>query len=143
MNRTKHEIAQSKILTCSKCGIPLNLSSGGGNPIYTSYYFCPLCGERQEKKTDYRTEHETTTIQIVKQGELRVHYISVDSDLNIRIASCDDCRGKYFICVKEKTNGVKTAYCPGHKKFIKTWDKVSWDKIPAPVTSTELRGILK
>ena len=128
-------------LTCSIHGISLLAWSGGScRGKYISNFSCPLCGEIQTTTTDLETEE--VEIEITRKGVHRVHYFKIDSDMNVRIAACKDCVSTNFICVKEKTNGVKTAYCPGHKKFIKSWNRVSWDKIPAPTTTLDLKGIL-
>lgn len=132
-----------KMPTCSTHGIKLLPWSGGSaNGKYTSRSCCPLCGEIQQKVLDLETKE--TEITIHRKGVLRVHYFKVDSDLNVRIAACIDCSNNHYICVKEKANGKKSAFCPGHKKFIRSWDRmVSWVKIPSPIQSLELRGVMK
>ncbi len=134
-------MGENNKLTCSTHGIALLAWSGGSvRGKYIANFSCPLCGEIQEETTDLETEQ--VEIKISRKGEPRVHYFKIDSDMNVRIAACKDCRSTNFICVKEKENGVKAAYCPGHKKFIKSWDRVSWDKIPAPTTTLDLKGII-
>ena len=131
-----------KMLTCSTHGIRLFPWSGGSvNDKYISKCCCPLCGEIKQKTLDLETDE--IEISIHRKGEFRVHYFKVDSDMNVRIAACLDCNNDHFICVKEKSNGTKAAYCPGHGKFIKSWDRVIWVKIPAPAQALELRGVIK
>lgn len=129
-------------ILCSRHKIKMNPSSGGSyGDFYTSYFNCPLCGERTMKEVDLRDGSEKVTI-IVESKE-RIHYIKVEQGI-VKLATCDDCRGRYYICVEEKRNGAKAPFCPGENKFIRSWDRVTWVEAPVGLTSKplEIRGVI-
>lgn len=125
---------------CSKHGIKM-ISIGGSTykDTYSSSYVCPICGERKRRTIDLNTDKEK--IRLVTPGEDRVHYIKVDREMNIRLAACNDCNKNHYVCMKEKKNGIQAPFCPGHNKFIRSWDRVTWLKLEVPIDTLELKGI--
>lgn len=130
-------------IRCSIHGIvllPWNGGSSGGK--YHSRFSCPYCGEVQERTIDLNTGDRS--IKKIREGETRIHYLHIDAEGNITIAACNDCGKQVFIEMKEKKNSSKSPYCPAHKKFIRSWEDISWIPLIHPRHSCiEIRGIIK